>query len=76
MDVKWVSAVSPSCAFFECLNNRALLRHAISVYFFDGITECNLRFDASNDKSGLDKNEENKIVPTKSLMFNVLVGEI
>ena len=22
------------------------------------------------------KNEENKIVPTKSLMFNVLVGEI
>ena len=77
MEVKWVSAVSPSSAFFECLNNRALLRHAISVYFFDGITDCNHRFDASNDKSGsLIQNEENKIVPTKSLMFNVLVGEI
>ena len=77
MDVKWVSAVSPSCDFFEFLNNRALLRHAISVYFFDGIPECNHRFDASNDKSGyLIKNEENKIVPTKSLMLNVLVGEI
>lgn len=77
MDVRWVSAVSPSCAFFDCLNNRARLRHVISVYFFNGITDCNHRFDASNDKSGyLIKNEENKIVPTKSLMFNVLVGEI
>jgi hypothetical protein len=58
---------------FQFMPSRALLTVTIDLTILKDANTC----FASNDNSDpLIKNEGNKIVPTWSLMFNVLVEEI
>ena len=72
-----VSTIIPKVRFLECLIMVHSCNNAISVCFLKSIIEGIHRLDTLKSKSdAFIKNEENKIVPTKPLMFNVLVGEV